>query len=125
MLPSCLQRSGWQSLDLTPDEKELWLADGHNMRVHVFKATAAYQQLTTIPVQDMPGWITFSIAGKYVYPSIGEVIDVMTRRILRTLQDEYFNNVAREKMVEIDVSGTRAIRAGDQFGIGGVGIDRN
>jgi DNA-binding beta-propeller fold protein YncE len=63
-------------IGLTHDEKELWVADGHNMRVHVFNATAPYQQLTTIPVQDMPGWISFSIDGKYVYPSSGEVIDV-------------------------------------------------
>ena len=76
-------------IGLTPDEKELWLADGHNMRVHVFSAQPPYQQLTTIPVQDMPGWITFSIDGKYVYPSSGEVIEVKTRKILTTLQDEY------------------------------------
>ncbi len=105
-------------IGLTPDEKELWLADGHNMRVHVFSAVAPYQQLTTIPVQDMPGWITFSIDGKYVYPSSGEVIDVKTRKILTTLQDEFYNNVASEKMVEIDFAGNKAVKANDQFGIG-------
>jgi DNA-binding beta-propeller fold protein YncE len=105
---------------LTPDEKELWVADGHNMRVHVFNASAPYQQLTTIPVQDMPGWISFSIDGKYVYPSSGEVIDTKTRKIIRTLQDEFFNNVASEKMVEIDFDGGKAVAANDQFGIGKV-----
>lgn len=105
---------------LTPDERELWVADGHNMRVHVFNAVAPYQQLTTIPVQDMPGWISFSIDGKYVYPSSGEVIDVKTRKTIRTLQDEFFNNVASEKMVEIDFEGGKAVRANDQFGIGKV-----
>lgn len=105
---------------LTPDEKELWLCDGHNMRVHVFEATAPYQQLTTIAVQDMPGWLTFSIDGKYVYPSSGEVIEVKTRKVLRTLQDEFYNNVASEKMLQIDFAGNKAIRAGDQFGIGGI-----
>jgi DNA-binding beta-propeller fold protein YncE len=107
-------------IGLTPDEKELWVSDGHNMRVHVFKATSPYQQLTTIPVQDMPGWITFSIDGKYVYPSSGEVIDVKTRKILLTLQDEFHNNVASEKMLEIDFSNNKILRAGDQFGIGGI-----
>ena len=107
-------------IGLTPDEKELWVADGHNMRVHVFNATMPYQQLTTIPVQDMPGWITFSIDGKYVYPSSGEVIDVKTRKIIITLQDEFYNNVASEKMVEIDFEGNKAVKAGDQFGIGRV-----
>ncbi len=107
-------------IGLTPDEKELWLADGHNMRVHVFNASPPYQQLTTIPVRDMPGWITFSIDGKYIYPSSGEVIDVKTRKIITTLQDEFYNNVGSEKMVEIDFDGDEAINAGDQFGIGGV-----
>lgn len=107
-------------IGLTPDEKELWLADGHNMRVHVFSATAPYQQLTTIPVQDMPGWITFSIDGKYVYPSSGEVIDIKTRKIITTLQDEFHNNVASEKMLEIDFENGKPTRAADQFGVGKV-----
>ena len=105
---------------LTPDEKEIWLADGHNMRVHVFSAAEPYQQLTTIPVQDMPGWITFSIDGKYVYPSSGEVIETKTRKVISTLQDEFHNSVASEKMVEIHFEGKRAVKAGDQFGIGTV-----
>jgi DNA-binding beta-propeller fold protein YncE len=102
---------------LTPDEKEIWLADGHNMRVHVFNATT-YQQLTTIPLQDMPGWITFSIDGRYVYPSSGEVIETRSRKILTVLQDEFHNNVASEKMLEIDFENGKAVKAGDQFGVG-------
>lgn len=121
---------GWQTGDvrrhgdpshgigLTPDEQELWLCDGHNMRLHVFDAKPPYQQLTTIPLQDMPGWITFSIDGKYAYPSSGEVIDVKTRKILTTLRDEFNNSVASEKMLEIQFKGKKAVRAGNQFGIG-------
>jgi DNA-binding beta-propeller fold protein YncE len=105
-------------IGLTPDEKEIWLCDGHNMRMHVFSSTPPYQQLTTIPLQDMPGWITFSLDGKYAYPSSGEVIDVKTRKVLTVLQDEFYNNVASEKMVEIHFDGNKAIKAGDQFGIG-------
>lgn len=107
-------------IGLTPDEKEIWLADGHNMRVHVFSAAEPYQQLTTIPVQDMPGWISFSIDGKYVYPSSGEVIETKTRKTIAILQDEHHNNVASEKLVEIDFDGNKAVKAGDQFGIGGL-----
>jgi DNA-binding beta-propeller fold protein YncE len=107
-------------IGLTPGEKELWLADGHNMRLHVFNAQAPYQQLTTIPLQDMPGWIAISMDGKYVYPSSGEVIDRKTRKIITLLQDEFHNNVASEKMVEIHFSGNKPIRAGDQFAIGSV-----
>jgi DNA-binding beta-propeller fold protein YncE len=103
---------------LTPDEKELWVSDGYNMRVHIFNASAPYQQLTTIPLQDMPGWILFSLDGRYAYPSSGEVIDTKTRKILLTLEDEFHNSVASEKMVEIHFDGKKAVKAGDQFGIG-------
>jgi DNA-binding beta-propeller fold protein YncE len=105
-------------IGLTPDEKEVWVADGHNMRIHVFSAEKPFQQLTTIPLQDMPGWVTFSMDGKYAYPSSGEVIDVKTRKVLLTLQDEFYNNVSSEKMVEVHISGGKAVKAGDQFGIG-------
>ena len=120
--PGPVRRHGNPShgIGLTPDEKELWLSDGHNMRLHVFSAQPPYQQLTTIPLQDMPGWVTFSIDGKYVYPSSGEVIDVKTRKILYTLKDEFDNSVASEKMVEVDFDGKKPVRAGDQFGIGHV-----
>jgi DNA-binding beta-propeller fold protein YncE len=118
--PGPVRRHGNPShgIGLTPDEKELWVCDGHNMRLHVFSAAAPYQQLTTIPLQDMPGWITFSMDGKYAYPSSGEVIDVKTRKILLTLKDEFNNSVASEKMVEVQLKGGKALRAGDQFGIG-------
>ena len=63
--PGPVRRHGNPShgIALTPDEKEIWLADGHNMRLHVFSATAPYQQLTTIPLQDMPGTATY----KYLF----------------------------------------------------------
>ena len=117
-----LRRHGNPShgIALTPDEKELWVSDGHNMRMHVFSAVAPYQQLTTIPLVDMPGWVTFSLDGKYAYPSSGEVIDVKTRKVLLMLQDEFYNNVSSEKMVEIHMEGKKAVKAGDQFGLGRV-----
>ncbi|MDB5134937.1 MAG: hypothetical protein JWP37_1540 [Mucilaginibacter sp.] len=105
-------------IGLTPDEKELWVCDGFNMRLHIFSANEPYQQLTTIPLQDMPGWITFSLNGKYAYPSSGEVIDVKKRKVLLTLKDEFNNSVGSEKMIEVDFRNGKVIRAGDQFGIG-------
>jgi DNA-binding beta-propeller fold protein YncE len=105
-------------IGLTPDEKELWLCDGHNMRLHVFDAKAPYQQLTTIPLKDMPGWINFSMDGRFAYPSSGEVIEVKTRKIITDLQDEFHNNAASEKMIEIVFDGKKAVKIGDQFAIG-------
>ena len=107
-------------IGLTPDEKEIWLSDGHNMRVHVFSAAMPYQQLTTLPVRDMPGWINFSMDGHYAYPSSGEVIETKTRKTITALQDEFYNNVASEKMLEIVFANNKAVKAGDQFGIGGL-----
>jgi len=107
-------------IGLTPDEKEIWLSDGHNMRVHVFSAVMPYQQLTTLPVRDMPGWINFSMDGHYAYPSSGEVIETKTRKTITALQDEFYNNVASEKMLEIVFANNKAVKAGDQFGIGGL-----
>jgi len=66
----------------------------------------------------MPGWITFSMDGRYAYPSSGEVIDTKTRKILLTLEDEFHNNVASEKMIEIHFDGKKLVKIGDQFGIG-------
>ena len=105
-------------IGLTPDEKEIWLCDGFNMRLHVFSAVAPYQQLTTIPMKDMPGWITFSLDGKFAYPSSGEVVDVRTRKVLSNLEDEFHNAVSSEKVVEIQFEMGKAVRAGDQFGVG-------
>ncbi len=106
-------------IGLTPDEKELWLCDGHNLRLHVFDNTVMPPvQKTTILVKDMPGWITFSLDGKYAYPATGEVIDVKTRKIVANLEDQDHNDVQSEKMVEIHFSGGKPVAAGDQFGLG-------
>ena len=45
--------------------------------VHVFDATVMPpKQVASIKVRDEPGWVTFSLDGRYAYPSTGEVIDV-------------------------------------------------
>ena len=112
-------------IGLTPDEKEIWVSDGHNMRMHVFSGEAPYQQLTTIALGDMPGWVTFSIDGQYAYPSSGEVIHAQTRRILYLLQDENYNTVSSEKMIEIYMKDGKVTKAGDQFGLGRLHVAGN
>jgi sugar lactone lactonase YvrE len=104
---------------LTPDEREIWLADGPNSKMHVFDATVMPpKQVATIGLRDQPGWITFSMDGRYAYPSTGEIIDTKTREILTILQDERGGTVQSEKVVEIVFSAGKPVRAGDQFGIG-------
>jgi len=85
-------------IGLTPDEKELWICDAHNSQMHVFDVTAMPpRQVASIAVREQPGWITFSLDGKYAYPSTGDVIDVATRKILTGLTDEKGTPVHSEK----------------------------
>jgi DNA-binding beta-propeller fold protein YncE len=106
-------------IGLTPDEKELWVCDAHNRRMHVFDATQMPpRQLASIACRDEPGWITLSIDGTLAYPSTGDVIDVKTRNIVARLTDEQGRAVGSEKMLEIDWDGDTPIRAGNQFGVG-------
>jgi DNA-binding beta-propeller fold protein YncE len=104
---------------LTPDEKEVWVSDGANSKVHIFDATVMPpKQVATIALRDQPGWITFSMDGRYGYPSTGEVIDTKSRKIVATLSDEKGNAVQSEKVVEVVLSNGKPSKAGDQFGIG-------
>jgi len=104
---------------LTPDEKELWLSDGHNERMHIFDATVMPpKQVATIKLRDQPGWVTFSMDGRYAYPSTGEVIDTKTRQIVAALTDEEKRVVQSEKVVEVVMSNGHVTVTGDQFGIG-------
>ena len=112
-------------IGLTPDEKELWLTDAANSRMHIFDATVMPpKQVADVVLRDQPGWITFSIDGQYAYPSTGDVIATRSRTIVAGLTDETGRAVQSEKMVEVDFQEGQPIRAGDQFGIGRVGDDR-
>ncbi len=109
-------------IGLTPDEKEVWICDAFNHRMHVFDMTATPpRQSASIEVREEPGWITFSIDGRFAYPSTGDVIDVATRKVVGHLTDEHGAAVHSEKMLEIDFAGHKAVRAGCQFGVGAVG----
>jgi len=106
-------------IGLTPDEKELWLTDAANSRLHVFDATRMpTKQIASIEVRDQPGWITFSIDGRFAYPSTGDVIATGSRKMVAGLKDETGQDVQSEKLLEIDFQGDDPVRAGDQFGLG-------
>jgi DNA-binding beta-propeller fold protein YncE len=65
---------------LTPDETELWLTDSVNTRLHVYDATVMPPAMKgeSIVLRDEPGWLTFSLDGRYAYPSTGEVVDAQS-----------------------------------------------
>jgi DNA-binding beta-propeller fold protein YncE len=104
---------------LSPDEKEIWLADGANNYIHVFDNTVMPpKQIADIKTTDMPGWMFMTIDGKYVIPSSGDIIDRKTRKIVYTLHDETGTQLQSEKIVEIDFKGGKPVRNNDQFGVG-------
>ncbi len=108
---------------LTPDEKEVWVTDAANKRLHIFdvsalSATMAPKYVASVALRDEPGWVTFSVDGRFAYPSTGDVIDVPTRQVVAQLTDETGAAVQSEKLLEIDFQGNQLSRTGDQFGLG-------
>jgi len=104
---------------LTKDERELWISDGANNVIHVFDARLMPpKQSATIKLRDMPGWITFSMDGRYAFPSTGEIIDIASRKVVATLQDEEGRAVQSEKMLDLTITDGRVVAAGNQFGVG-------
>lgn len=104
---------------LTPDEKELWLVDGANNAVHVFDSTVMPpKQGATIHMRDFPGWISFSMDGRFAYVSTGEIVDAATKKVVATLQDEDGRQVESEKLLDLTIANGKVVRAGNQFGVG-------
>lgn len=104
---------------MTQDETEIWISDNANDYVRIFDATTMPPVMkTSVKVRDEPGWITFGIDGTLAYPSTGDVIDVRSKQIVATLQDETGADAESEKMLEIDFAGGKPVAAGDQFGKG-------
>jgi DNA-binding beta-propeller fold protein YncE len=111
--PPAKPHSTWShGLNLTPDQKEVWIADGVYGYVHVFdvstlppKQTASIALFQRREDRPHPGWITFGIDGRYVYPDGGAVIDARTKRIVARIPTS-------EKLIEVDFRGGKVIAAG-------------
>lgn len=99
-------------INIRPDQKEVWVADSTFGYIYVFALGGERpKQIAAIPLfQDpkehpQPGWISFSIDGKYAYPDGGAVIDTATKQIAARIPTS-------EKLLEIDFSGSEPIEAG-------------
>jgi DNA-binding beta-propeller fold protein YncE len=99
-------------LNLTPDQKEVWMVDGVYGYVYVFDVTSRPpKQVASIPIFDKPeerphpGWISFSIDGRYAYPDGGVVIDTRTKQVVARIPTS-------EKLIEIDFQDGRVVAAG-------------
>jgi DNA-binding beta-propeller fold protein YncE len=89
---------------LTPDGRELWVADGVRNRLHVFDATVYPPAvLTVVELPAQPRWIAFSLDGRYAYASTGDVVATATRKIVGALEGPSGAKVSSENFLEIDV----------------------
>ena len=106
-------------IGLTPDEKEIWVVDGHNDHVHIFDATVMPpKQVKSIKLRESPGWVSWSLDGQNAYLSTGEIINLETKKIVAALKDEQGREVHSEKLLDIYIANNKVVAAGNQFGVG-------
>jgi DNA-binding beta-propeller fold protein YncE len=88
---------------LTPDERELWVADGVRNRLHVFDA-GVYPPaaVAAIELHAQPRWIAFSGDGRYGYASTGDVVATADRKIVGALEDAAGTRIKSENFLELD-----------------------
>jgi len=106
---------------LSPDEKEVWVTDGVNSRVHIFDNTVMPpKQMMSVQMRDEPFWLTFSADGKGVYSSSGDIIEATSKKVIASLRDELGRDVQDEKAVEVVYQAGKLSKTVDQFGVGRV-----
>jgi DNA-binding beta-propeller fold protein YncE len=100
---------------LTPDEREVWIADA-NHNIHIFDVQSLppkYQM--TIPTRAAVGWLTCSIDGKRMYPSSGDVIDIASKKVIAGLVDEKGRALESEKLLEVKFANGKLVEVGNQW----------
>ena len=87
----------------TPDQNELWVADGVRNRLLVFDARVyPPTALKVVELPAQPRWIAFSLDGRYAYASTGDVVNTATKTIVGRLDDRAGAKVNSENLLEID-----------------------
>jgi DNA-binding beta-propeller fold protein YncE len=99
-------------INITPDQKEVWVVDGVYGYVYVYDVTRMPPKYVTGVAlakspeeQPHPGWISFSIDGRYAYPDGGAVIDARTKQIAARIPTS-------EKLLEVDFRDGKPVQAG-------------
>jgi DNA-binding beta-propeller fold protein YncE len=97
----------------TPNERELWVADGVRHRFQVFDA-GIYPPAAraVVELSGQPRSVAFSLDGRFAYSSTGEVVDAAAKKVVSGLEDAATARVASEHLVEIDFLDGRPIRSG-------------
>lgn len=99
-------------VNIRPDQKEVWVVDGVYGYVYAYDVTKLPpKHVASVPLfqdpnqQPHPGWISFSLDGKYAYPDGGAVIDTHTKKVAARI-------ATSEKLLEIDFEDGKPVKAG-------------
>ena len=93
-------------VNIRPDQQEIWVSNDAGPYVHVYDCTVTpHQKIADIKLHRKNGWISFSIDGKYCYPSSGDVIDTQTKAIVAEL-------IESEKLLEIQFQDGEPVKVG-------------
>jgi DNA-binding beta-propeller fold protein YncE len=101
---------------LTPDGKEVWVADGLFNKIHIFSNTDNPKEIATIDTPDDTFWIMFGLDGKLVYSSSGDIIDVATHKVVGTTKSEWGTKMFSEKELDMTFIDGHLQRVANQFG---------
>jgi DNA-binding beta-propeller fold protein YncE len=100
---------------LTPDEKEIWVADGIFNKIHIFSNTDDPKEIDTIDMSAGPFWMTFGLDAKVAYVSSGDIVDIATHKIVGQMKDEYGRVITSEKLLDMTFDNGHAQRVSNQF----------
>jgi DNA-binding beta-propeller fold protein YncE len=100
---------------ITPDEREIWVADGIFNKIHIFSNAEDPKEIDTIDTTAGPFWMTFGLDAKYAYVSSGDVIDIASHKVITQLKDEYGRPIYSEKLLDILFENGHAQRVSNQF----------
>jgi DNA-binding beta-propeller fold protein YncE len=101
-------------IGLRPDQKEVWVVDGVYGYVYAYDVTALPPRLVASVAifadpkeRPAPGWVSFSVDGRYAYPDGGAVIDTETKKVVARIPTS-------EKLIEIGFRGGQVVQAGQR-----------
>jgi YVTN family beta-propeller protein len=99
-------------INLRPDQKEIWFVDGVYGYVYVFDVTTVpSKHVADLPIfkdpseTPKPGWVSFSLDGRYAYPDGGVVYDAYSKQVVARIPTS-------EKMIEIQFRSGKPVKAG-------------
>jgi len=99
-------------INIHPNQEEVWVVDGVHGYVYVYDVTVMpprYKAGIAMAAQPSdrprPGWISFSIDGRFAYPDGGVVIDTQSKQIVSRIPTS-------EKLIEIVFEDGQPVRAG-------------